>query len=448
MNTWRSGSALAFAVLLLAAPSARAAEGDEEGRELKWFGSLRVRPEYNDNLSDALTSRDDKIAYTSYRANVGTSVDLDQDVTVLLDVQALGVWGEAQTPQTGFQGFSTEDTNVIFHRAYIEARKMFGTDFSLRAGRQPLVFGDEWLLGDSDFYGGTSWDGLRGTFGTTPGTIDVFWATAAETDDPETVDFAEEDVTGDWDLYGIWTTWPIGKVQGLDVAALYSFDHRSTAAFPFQDKRFTAHVRYHFGAEHGLFFNGNAGWQGGETLDLLTLTNDVDISATAGEATVGFVWDRGGNPYRVWGRLASYSGDKASTPDKDETFRPLAQDSHARYGITDFWTGQWGFTPYIGGPAGFQCVQLGFDSTLPNTIRLRLIAQQGWRDERRPETDNKNLGQDYSLSVFYNYGKNLELELGVGQTYPGAALNFEEPGVPGIPRSTARRAYLNVVARF
>ena len=43
MNTWRRGWALAFAVLLLAAPSARAAEGDEEGRELKWFGSLRVR---------------------------------------------------------------------------------------------------------------------------------------------------------------------------------------------------------------------------------------------------------------------------------------------------------------------------------------------------------------------------------------------------------------------
>ena len=126
MNTWRRGSALAFAVLLLAAPSARAAEGDEEGRELKWFGSLRVRPEYNDNLSDLSSAVDDKVGYVTYRANVGTSIDLDQDVTVLFDVQALGNWGEAQTPQRGFQGFTSDDTSIDFFRAYIEARKIFG----------------------------------------------------------------------------------------------------------------------------------------------------------------------------------------------------------------------------------------------------------------------------------------------------------------------------------
>ena len=75
MNTWRRGSALAFAVLLLAAPSARAAEGDEEGRDLNCFGSLRVRPEYNDNLSDLTSAQDDKVSYVSYRANIGTSIE-------------------------------------------------------------------------------------------------------------------------------------------------------------------------------------------------------------------------------------------------------------------------------------------------------------------------------------------------------------------------------------
>jgi hypothetical protein len=117
----------------------------------------------------------------------------------------------------------------------------------------------------------------------------------------------------------LWSGWKLDEAQHLDVALLYSFDHRAAGTQPFQDKRFTAHVRYAFGGEHGFYFNGNAGYQWGETLEPVTLSSDVDISAGAGEATFGYVWDRGGNPYRIWGRFASYTGDKASTSTKDET---------------------------------------------------------------------------------------------------------------------------------
>jgi len=443
MNTWRRGSALAFAVLFLAAPSARAAEGDEDGRELKWFGSLRVRPEYNDNLSDLSSAVDDKVGYVTYRANVGTSIDLDQDVTVLFDVQALGNWGEFQSPQRGFQGFTSDDTSIDFFRAYIEARKIFGTNFSVRAGRQPLVFGDEWLLGDSDFYGGTSWDGLRGTFETRFGHLDAFWAKVAETDPVETPSITG-DIGGDFDLYGLWTDWKLDEAQQLDVGLVYSFDHRTIGTQPFQDKRFTAHVRYAFGGQRGFFFNGNAAYQNGTTVDATLTPVDIDAAAAA-EVTAGYVWERGGNPYKLWGRYAVYSGDKASTPDKRETFVTVAPDFHARYGLLDLWTGQWGFTPFIGGPSGAEFLQLGFDSTLPNTIRLRLMGQQIWRDEEFPGNDNKNLGKEFGLSAFYNYGKNLEMELGVAILYPGASIALEPPL---FGNSTARRIYFNTVARF
>ena len=443
MNTWRGRWALAAVVVLLAAPWARAAEGEEEGRDLEWFGSLRVRPEYNDNLSDLTSARDDKIGYVTYRANLGTSIDLDQDVSVLVDVQALGNWGEEQTPQRGFQGFSSVETNLIFHRAYIEARKVFGTGFSVRVGRQPLVFGDEWLLGDSDFYGGTSWDGLRGDFETGYGQISTFWAKVAETDQVESFD-PFGDVGGDYDLYGLWSDWKFGEVQHLDLAVLYNFDHRTFSDFPWLDKRFTAHVGYAFGGAKGWFFNGNAGYQWGSTVADPSL-GEQDLSASAAEVTGGYSWLRGGDPYKLFGRFAQYSGDQASSSQENETFVPIAQDIHARYGLLDLWTGQWGFVPFVGGPSGAAFLQLGFDATLPNTIRLRLQGQQVWRDEEAPGSDNKNLGKEFGLSAFYNYGKNIEMELGVALLYPGASIALEPPF---FGNSTARRIYVNTVARF
>jgi hypothetical protein len=252
------------------------------------------------------------------------------------------------------------------------------------------------------------------------------------------------DVSGDFNLYGIWTDWRIGQAQQLDVAWLYSFDHRAVDIQPFQDKRFTAHVRYAFGGERGFFFNGNAGYQWGSTVDA-SLTK-VDIGgASAAELTGGYVWERGGNPYKVWGRYASYTGDKANTPEKRETFVLIAQDNHARYGLLDLWTGGWGFVPFIGGPSGAEFLQAGFDSTLPNTIRLRLMGQQIWRDEEFPGNDNKNLGKEFGLSTFYNYGKSIELELGVAILYPGASIALEPPF---FGNSTTRRVYFNTVARF
>jgi len=194
----------------------------------------------------------------------------------------------------------------------------------------------------------------------------------------------------------------------------------------------------------GLFFTGNAAYQNGTTVDATLAPVDID-GAAAAELTGGYTWERSGNPYKLWGRYAVYSGDKASTPDKRETFVLVAQDNHARYGLLDLWTGQWGFTPFIGGPSGAEILQLGFDSTLPNTIRLRLMGQQVWRDEKFPGNDNKNLGKEFGLSAFYNYGKNLEMELGVAILYPGASIALEPPL---FGNSTARRIYFNTVARF
>ena len=82
MRRWKVLAALGV-IALGVMPARSAEEGDGSTAKWDWFGSLRVRPEYNDNLSDSFLGRDDKIGYIGYRANIGTQISLDRDITVI-----------------------------------------------------------------------------------------------------------------------------------------------------------------------------------------------------------------------------------------------------------------------------------------------------------------------------------------------------------------------------
>ncbi len=446
---------IVWAIVALVLAAAPAAAGDDA--DWHWFGSLRVRPEYNENLSDLTGGRDDKIAYAGYRANLGLSVDLDRDVTLLFDGQALGVWGEDPDP---FRGGTTQDTTSAdfnFYRAYVEAKNIFGTKLSVRAGRQTLVFGDEWLLGDYDFYGGTSWDGIRADFARDTGTTSVFWAKVAETNTPEQLtDLTINDIGGDSDLYGFWGDWDLGNSHLVEAGVMYLLDHQTivtdsgtATTFPFDDKRWTITLQYAWGEDTGAFVRANTAMQTGETLDasIPTAPVDVDIEdAYAFEVTGGYVFERDGQPYRLWARIAEYTGDDDTTPNENETFVPIAQDNHARYGLLDFWQGQWGFTPFIGGSPGFRALQVGVHAELANGLDVMLSAQELRRAERVSSTvTSRQLGREISLGVGYNYGENLRVEAGVAQLYPSTAFDFEPPFFAS---SITRRYYLNTVVNF
>jgi hypothetical protein len=442
-----------LALSLTLAPAVSAGEGEDDGPEWDWFGSLRVRPEYNENLSDATAAFDDKIAYGSYRANLGARVTLDNDVSVVVDVQAMGLWGEDYHP---YRGWITEgDTEADFglFQGYIEAKNIFGTKFSARAGRMPLVYGDEWLLGDLDFYGGTSYDGIRGEFDRENGHSSFFWAKLAETNAPEHAAMGWEDMSGDSDLSGIWHNWYIGEKHLIEAAFIYYLDDIQMPGdyyASYQEKRKTVTMQYAYNdqGEEGPYGRLNTAYQWGTELyydDYYEEGYDVDLDAYAVEVTGGWNFLVGDLPYKVWIRWAHYTGDDADTEDC-ETFSPLYQDFHGRYGPLDFWHGFWGFVPYAGGDGGLQIIQLGSEGTLPSGLRLGVQAQQASRTETFSPTQTvDNLGKEYSVQAAYDYGKHLTLELGIAQLYPGTSLSYEPPFFPS---TVTKRAYLNTVVRF
>lgn len=468
---WTIATAVVAALLVLAPASALAFEPGEY--EWKWFGEVRFRPEWNDNMSGntnrVVKDEEWRIAYASYRVNFGFQVELPKDVTVVVNSQYLGTWGDDLNAIKGGPTTSPGDpydyyydkkgylyggerSSFALFEAYVEAKQIFGTGFNLRAGRQKLAFGDEWFLGDLDFYGGTSWDGLRGDFENTFGEFTVFWGKAAERDAPEFVGGGDEQ--DDADLYGAWAVIDLEEMGKVDVAVMSWEDHTVTYtgfnSFSYADKRWTVLAGYRLQKDLGLQLNVNAALQDGRTL-AWDGSDTVGISAEAAEATVGWRWDRRGNPAYVALRGSYYTGDDPETLD-NESFSAPFQDFHARYGYTDFWNGFWmqdstDDRMYIGGQGGFWSVAFHFDAQVKpglDVFGLALMAEKV--EQTEPGNTNKNLGDEFSLGTRYTFSENVQLELAISQIYPGAGM--EDELLPDEDAQNIKRIYLNTRVRF
>lgn len=464
--------AVAFALVLGMAPVTMADDGDYEW---DWFGTLRIRPEWNDNLSGNtfnVAGREFRLAYAAYRANMGFQVDVGNDVSVLVDTQFVGTFGDNRTPFFGGPsgtvadpynidpsvlqarafargyGFDTNDFQLF--RAYIDAKNINGTGFSARLGRQPLVFGDEWVLGDLDFYGGTSWDGLRGDFEVRWGSVTAFWGKASERDAPELAAILQDDFNDDADLYGLWSDIAISDDSGADVGILYWVDHTETRGpvfgdFAWQDKRVTVTGRYHYGGETGFQFNGNIAFQDGSTI-AWDRSESQGIDAEAVELTAGWRWDRSGNPTEISLRASHYSGDDPNTDANESYFNPF-QDFHNRYGILDFWHGFWGRSAYVNGEGGFRSLAFHWDSQIKPGLSIFGTMLTAERAEQVSESDKiKNLGDEFGIGVRYDYGEAVQFELGLAQLFTGIALESELGG--GETASNVRRVYVNTTVHF
>lgn len=458
MRKWR-----VVAVALTLILGAGAVLAADDSAEWNWFGSLRFRPENQNNFSDSNSNvRDDNIAFTSYRANFGFQVDLEQDVSVLFDLQALGVWGEDQTALRGFHTFSNTEATTGFYRAYVELRNVFGSDLTMRLGRQPVVIADEFLFGDLDFYGGTSWDAIRADYTTDWGGIHAVVAKAGEVDRPEivyqvyTVDpdtgdllITEGDEGGDANLYALNAMWKINDTMMLDGAVVYWFDHRGfpIPGFNSQDKRWTYWAHFAYQPETGLYGVANLALQDGDTIGYTSNGWEmVGIGRPmAWEATGGWKWDRGGKPAKVWLRLAQFSGDDPETDDV-ESYNPLAMDFHGRYGLMDLWHGM-NRPAYIGGPSGANVIQLGFDTQITENFRLMGIAEYLKANEKYNAANVRALGKEFGFAGTYDYSKNFSFEVGIAQAYPGSA-TYQDPPFFVQGQDTIRRVYVNALCRF
>jgi len=107
--------------------------------QLKFTGEMRPRTEYRNGLKTLFNSDDDAAFFTSQRTRLNLNYT-DAKFKVGLSLQDVRVWGDV--PQLN----KSDNNKLMLHEAWGEL--LFTENFSLKVGRQELVYDDSRILGN------------------------------------------------------------------------------------------------------------------------------------------------------------------------------------------------------------------------------------------------------------------------------------------------------------
>ncbi|WP_372751207.1 alginate export family protein [Labilibaculum sp.] len=107
--------------------------------QLSFKGELRPRSEYRHGLKTLFDASDDAAFFTSQRTRLNLNYQADK-FRVGLSVQDVRVWGDVS------QLNLSDDNQLMLHEAWGEL--LFSDSFSLKVGRQELVYDDSRILGN------------------------------------------------------------------------------------------------------------------------------------------------------------------------------------------------------------------------------------------------------------------------------------------------------------
>jgi alginate export protein len=362
-------------MFLLAAAVASAfsfvlAQSDDSGeKKFVLHGEIRQRADYEDNLTDFTGDFDDSFLMFPYRARIAAEGHFTKDVTGYIEFQAFGVWGDAPPikgfafgpvggDNTGIPSFPSDtaiDQNansgqifgndVELYQGYLALNKIAGSQFSLILGRQEIVKGSEMLLGDNDFYNGISHDAAMGCWQTKNFDLDIWWSRPLQTPAPATVatTVAPPPVPNHQSVnfYGAWLNWNRYD-NGVSWAAyILDYDDGTSTGLPNPARRqfltLGARTDREISGKNGVYWNAEFAYQTGDFNNGPALQDTGSIKATGFEGTLGFnLHGNYDHKFQIIYDVAS--GDSDPADDDAESFDPLFQDSHDRYGFTDIFT--------------------------------------------------------------------------------------------------------------
>ncbi len=180
------------------------------GRPLGPFGTESAVRAYHRKGADGL-------AWIEQRTTLSVRADFSSNVSSFIEFDDIMDWGEdfrSADYITGRDTRADSSDDLEIYQAYIEARDLFELPLQLRIGRQELIFGSEWLVGNNyQFCPLTylSFDALRLTFAVEDWTVDAFASKLAE----RYVDH------GDLDFYGLYATY--SGIKEISFDAYYFF---------------------------------------------------------------------------------------------------------------------------------------------------------------------------------------------------------------------------------
>ena len=400
---------LALAAGLSAAP-VRAQ--DEPGFTV--HGEVRTRWEYLENYSDLSDATDDNYDIFPYRVRIGARGVFARNVIGYAELQNVGVFGHRspqevpQYPVDQVEQNEIDITEVHLYQGFLEMSKIGDTAFGLRIGRQEHAFGNQLILGDLDFYGGQSFDGVRAWFDWERFDINMIYYRIDENNDGCVTGCGDDNL----DAYGAYLTWGIGAWGDIEPYVIRFADGLDgNDNFYVIGARWTRIVNDEVNSDKLLDWSFEYAMQSGDT----GAGGATDIGGDILEGWIGINLGAERN-HRVHVGALMASGDDAGTATEDEAWRPVGYDTwdHNRLGDAD-----WVNLGSVDGVAitnGVEDIFAGYTFTGENhgfraSYHIFTLAEDiGGEDD---------LGTEVDVAYHYTFNPNLGIDAGVAMVEPG-----------------------------
>lgn len=352
------------------------------------------------------------------RTDLNVKADFTDNVSAFIEVQSYDVWGEDFRSNyiSGLDGRGVSVDDVEIYQSYIEVNEMWDTPLALRVGRQELVFGSEWMLGNNStaaLFPGLSYDAVRLTYATDMFSVDAFWAKLNET----LSDFSN----GDVDLWGLYGSYLGLEDITIDAYWLYVEDDESLTAADIDLHTLGLRGAGSIGA---FDFNAELAYQLGEAeIDgPLWFDYEADYDALGGHAEVGYTFDMSWQPRVYLGMCYFEGGDQDNSlfwwnDDTDLSFNRLFSD--------------WEYTEFLENTELSNTIiyRAGLSVKPTESLSMLLALTYMQADEEREAgwwfwkwTADEDLGYEVGLYADYQYSEDLVFRAGYAHLFAGDGL--------------------------
>ncbi len=289
-------------------------------------------------------AREETDFFTNYRFRLNVDIKVIEGVSIFLQPQKVGVFGNGETGAGTDTSISQVDAatgtaggNLTFHQAYLDFKQIGGMPLNLRLGRFEYIIGGHRLIGNFDWsQRARSFDGaLVSTDISKAGTLSLFSFRLAG--EKESGPLPAGDTNADTDLLGIHFATPLLPRSLTELTLL---NDRKLANLP-DSNRLTAGVKIEqtpavpplafVSPLTGPLWRVEYYKQSGDR----TATQEIDAFMSA--ARLGYRSDLSLKPMLMVG-YERLSGDDNFTTGDYQAFDTLYPTNHIYYGYMDYFT--------------------------------------------------------------------------------------------------------------
>jgi hypothetical protein len=436
-------------------------------------GDIILRPFYRDNARDFDSNTDDTKRFLTERTRVRLNAKVSDDIDGFVEFLHFRKWGSAD-PNRNVDNNALPNTNSLddnwldLNQAYINVKNLWGSPISMRAGRQEMAYGDQRLIGNTNFWSTypfpRAYDALKLMYKSDAVDVDLWTAKVTEREIGGLFGAPSGDATGtddDRDFHGIWATLKnipnntidlyllnmVDAGYGKDGILRYegttlppNFGHFPYAANTGETADGVTNV-YNLGARvkgkaADLDYTLEVNKQFGEFAD------EDDIDALGYAAVVGYTIPAANN-LRISAEYVHADGDSNPTDGDHETFYQFTPAPHPHLGAQDFFAFQnvnaWRLGASIMAAKNLKISadywnfeldekdDLWYSSNLTSTRGASgAVAGRGGEGILADE----EVGSEVDVVVNYTYNPALTLELGYSVFMPGDGI--KDAGAGGV----------------